>query len=884
VLRSLRRTAGLSQEELAARAGLSAKAIGALERGERTHPRPHTLRALADALGLAGSDRLAFLSGTGDPAGPDGAGLDIARALLESLSVDPLADSGPLPPGSRMPLTRNPLFVGRRPDLRAIAASLWSGRADAGGQVIAATGMAGLGKTQLLSEFVHRYGRYFAGGVFWLSFASPAEVPLEVAACGGRGYLGLRDDFASLSLEDRVTLVRAAWRDAVPRLLVFDNCEDEELLVEWRPPSGGCRVLLTSRRADWDPALGVQSLRLETLPRPESVALLRRFRPDLPAGETGLHDVAAEVGDLPLALHLAGSFLHRYRAELGPSEYLAELRRPGAVAHVSLRGQGLAAELSPTRHVQSVAQTFAMSHASLDCSDEIDRRARALLAGSAWLAPGEPIPRDVLLGSGEERRWLADALARLDALGLVDAPAEDVRLHRLVVDFVNGLAPDDGARQAVEARFAEAGRQASEGALPTAQLPSVVTHLIHLARSTGERADRRAAAIWHALGRAQHAAADFAAARHALEQALAIRGAVLGPDDPDTAACLTDLGMVLIDEGRAAEAQGRLEAALAIRERALGPEHPDTAATLHGLGLALQAQADLPAGRLRLERAFAVRERTLGADHPLTATTLTRLAFLIREQGDVDLARSLMERTLAICERTLGPEHPDTAASLNVLGLVTRDRGDFETARALLERAVAIRRRTLGPNHPETATSVNNLGGVVRALGDAEAALELFEQALRIRERVLGPDHPLTAQSINNVAGPLQDQGRLEAAQRLFERALAIRERVLGADHPDTGSSLNNLARLLMEQGELAAAQPLQERAVAVFERSLAPDHPTTAIAVFNLARVLAARGEAEAARPLFERCVAIFERSLGRDHPRAEQARRELAGLRPGR
>ena len=44
--------AGLSQEELASRAGLTAEAIGALERGERK--RPHTVRSLADALGLAG--------------------------------------------------------------------------------------------------------------------------------------------------------------------------------------------------------------------------------------------------------------------------------------------------------------------------------------------------------------------------------------------------------------------------------------------------------------------------------------------------------------------------------------------------------------------------------------------------------------------------------------------------------------------------------------------------------------------------------------------------------------------------------------------------------------------------------------------------------------
>jgi DNA-binding NarL/FixJ family response regulator/DNA-binding XRE family transcriptional regulator len=61
-LRALRSAAGLTQEELAARAGLTANGVSALERGTRTRPYPHTVRALADALGLAGDRRDRFLS------------------------------------------------------------------------------------------------------------------------------------------------------------------------------------------------------------------------------------------------------------------------------------------------------------------------------------------------------------------------------------------------------------------------------------------------------------------------------------------------------------------------------------------------------------------------------------------------------------------------------------------------------------------------------------------------------------------------------------------------------------------------------------------------------------------------------------------------------
>src|SRR5262249_28942820 len=69
LLRRCRQEAGLSREELAERAGMSSKAIGALERGDRQRPYPATVRRLADALGLAGDARVALLA-TVPPRGP----------------------------------------------------------------------------------------------------------------------------------------------------------------------------------------------------------------------------------------------------------------------------------------------------------------------------------------------------------------------------------------------------------------------------------------------------------------------------------------------------------------------------------------------------------------------------------------------------------------------------------------------------------------------------------------------------------------------------------------------------------------------------------------------------------------------------------------------
>ena len=57
LLQRHRRAAGLTQEALAERAGLSVRAISDLERGARRAPYRHTVAQLAAALGLAAPDR-----------------------------------------------------------------------------------------------------------------------------------------------------------------------------------------------------------------------------------------------------------------------------------------------------------------------------------------------------------------------------------------------------------------------------------------------------------------------------------------------------------------------------------------------------------------------------------------------------------------------------------------------------------------------------------------------------------------------------------------------------------------------------------------------------------------------------------------------------------
>jgi hypothetical protein len=353
--------------------------------------------------------------------------VNVALALLAQLPTGyiPEPERASLPAYSRPGLEPDPDFIGREAELLALAAELKEGRAVAIGQPVAISGIAGIGKSSLASAFLYRYGRYFAGGVFWLSFADPANIPAEIANAGSRLNL---PGFEFLDLPEKVARTVREWEGPLPRLLIFDNCEDEHLVDLYMPVGGGRRILITSRNVAWTASRNLHTLHLQTLPRPDGVTYLRKMAARLAHDEAGA--IAGELGDFPLALHLAGSFLRRYQ-HVSADAYFGELRRKNPLEHPSLQGRGTGS--SPTHHEQHVHVTFLISLERLNPADAVDMVAHDLLRRAACFAPGEPIPRPLLFATlppeNCEEPYQAldfeDALLRLLALGLLEPASED---------------------------------------------------------------------------------------------------------------------------------------------------------------------------------------------------------------------------------------------------------------------------------------------------------------------------------------------------------------------------------------------------------------------------------------------------------------------------
>ncbi len=85
-----------------------------------------------------------------------------------------------------------------------------------------------------------------------------------------------------------------------------------------------------------------------------------------------------------------------------------------------------------------------------------------------------------------------------------------------------------------------------------------------------------------------------------------------------SARLLNQTGIYLIETARYKTARANLQRALTIKEAVYGPDHPQVAITLTNLGNVQQALGDNETARATLQRALTIFEAVYGPDHPHT--------------------------------------------------------------------------------------------------------------------------------------------------------------------------------------------------------------------------------------------------------------------------
>jgi DNA-binding CsgD family transcriptional regulator/transcriptional regulator with XRE-family HTH domain len=305
VLRRFRRRAGLTQERLADRAGLSANAISALERGERRRPYPHTVGALAQALGLTADEHaeLAALSRS----------VPVAPRADDRAATAPPTASPALPVPRQLPAASSD-FIGRDADLARLDALLEAAGAGTAPSVVIAViaGTAGVGKTTLAVMWAHRVRDRFPDGQLYVNLRGYDPGPPATSTEVLDGFLRALDvpaDRIPPSLEQRAALFRSLVDDR--RILVLlDNANSAEQVRPLLPGSSSSMVVVTSRDSltGLTVSAGAARVRLDLLRFADAVTLLRGIVGERRAAAEprAVAELARLCARLPLALQLGG--------------------------------------------------------------------------------------------------------------------------------------------------------------------------------------------------------------------------------------------------------------------------------------------------------------------------------------------------------------------------------------------------------------------------------------------------------------------------------------------------------------------------------------------------------------------------------------------------
>jgi tetratricopeptide (TPR) repeat protein/transcriptional regulator with XRE-family HTH domain len=774
MLRRLRERRQLTQEELAARSGLSVGTVRGLESGRIRRPRAASLRQLADALGLGEEDRARLATARAEP-------------------VEPRTGRDPPPGPAQLPAAVGG-FTGRREALGRLDAVLGDGPPRA---PVVISGAPGVGKTALALHWAHRVADRFPDGQLYLDLRgfSPDE-PLDPAHALSRLLSAL--DTPGRSTASTLDELAAWYRTKVAHrrmLVVLDNAACAEQVRPLLPGSGTCAVVVTSRDrlAGLVAVDGAHRVELGLLTPTESLDLLGTLVGERVRTEPDAAARLAELcGRLPLALRIAAEL-----AASQPDRSLAQLVAELADLHRRLELLDAGGDPRATvvgvfswslRHLDEPTER-AFRLMALHPTPDIDRYALAALAGTSPVAAGrllENLARaNLAYRTGRGGRYGVHDLLRAYARELCATRETDEQRHAArtrMLDYYLGTAA-----AAMDVLFPAETHRRPRVPEPATGAPDLAGHDDARGWLDEHRAVLVAAAHLARDGWPAHASHLSRTLARYLDEGHHVEALAVHECAYRAAAAAGDrTGQVaaLVEAGRACHLLGRYGAA----------------AGYYGRALTLLHDADDPVGLAR---------------------ALNGLGAVERARGRVDRALDYHRWALRLYRRA--GESLDEAGAPCGAGPVDERPGRQRGATDRFRRSLASFRR-LGDRVDEVVT-LTNLGTALTRLGRPDLAVDHHREAVDLSRKVGYPHGELWA--LNGLGEAAQAAGRSRDALTYHGAALTAATAVMAADQEARAHV--GLGRAYQALGEPARARPHYERALSIYRGLGTPEADTVA-------------------------------------------------------
>ncbi|GLA08887.1 hypothetical protein AnigIFM60653_010686 [Aspergillus niger] len=738
-------------------------------------------------------------------------------------------------------------FVGRGANLHELWEILRPNTAMARKAVVI-YGMGGLGKTQLAAHFARIHKEDFTS-IFWLhgkdettlnaSFADLVARVVELAAINSTNHHAMREGpglCAKTALEWLSKKNNAEW------LLIYDDVEARDI-EKWLPTADHGSIIVTTRSQHFADS-GMIAHPLKPISFEEALQLL--------TGEPGPGDstysrcqndpsceaLARRLHGLPLALALAGSYIHR--TGMSCSKYLEYYQREWC---------SLQAAAEPLREYRNGNLQTAWR-----VSYEAVKQTSPLAAQSFFILSffhHEDIWYELLNSAMQSHAlppWLSEVMSN---------EIQFSKLMQILLEF---------------SLVQQSSRNGSYCIHPVIQdwckneLPTIDPDLFELGTKTFT-------IVAVAVGSNARTALDtndwslqHRLLYHANRLTSLLRAKPGESRDAEVLSAVHTIGRLYWTHGRYERAEEMYQEALAGREMVFGLDHNVTLQTVHNMGLLYHDRGDLRSAELMFQRALSGYNCTENDNAHLEALdTLQSLANLYHAQGRLDEAERLCYNALTGYQSLLTANSPLVMDAMHNLANIYFSQHQLPAAEELYDQALKGKQRLLGEYHTSTLDTIHNLGVVYFEQGRLQEAEEMCDRALSGKVIVMGEDHASVFDTLFQLGTLYRSQGRSKAAEEMYQRALLGREKVVGVCHPSTLHTVHHIGNLYLGQGRLQEAEQMQERALNGYDSTFGHDHTYTLELAHTLAVVCCQRGKLAKAESLFQRVLAAKEQTDGK-------------------
>jgi len=307
------------------------------------------------------------------------------------------------------------------------------------------------------------------------------------------------------------------------------------------------------------------------------------------------------------------------------------------------------------------------------------------------------------------------------------------------------------------------------------------------------------------IGQILHNTGELTEAKSFLERALALKENAPNYDSQAVLSSLDILRKVASEMSAIDEWFALYERSLFILEKTLGPEHPDIAPHLVEIGRQHLDIGNYSQASPYLIRAKVLAEKFHGPKSEKMVWYVYNLALLYRLSGDYERSILQYERCFTILGEIYGSESTELDRYLWSLAGMFLEMKDYSRAEVYVQRVMKKWEEYYGPGTLESVPPLSISASILRHKGKIDEAIDFIQHAIKILEENQSPDTRMV-NPLRKLAALYCDKGEGKKGLALIERALAIREKSHGPDNITMTWVLNDYVENLWSNGLISEA------------------------------------------------------------------------------